>query len=92
MILWFYDFSILWLEKLNSSPFESATERFQILVKQNSVLTKAEEKRIDTHCIDAEEPVCNKVGANNDSLQKKKQSTIKPQMLVCHQYGSINTN
>lgn len=78
MILWFCDFSILWLEKLNSSPFESATECFQILVKQNSVLTKAEEKRIDTHCIDAEEPVCNKVGANNDSLQKKTKHNKTP--------------
>jgi len=28
-------------------------------VKENIVLTKAEEKRVDTHCIDAEEPVCN---------------------------------
>lgn len=46
-------------KELDKVIFYSSFHDLQVLLKENVVLTKAEEKRVDAHCIDAEEPVCN---------------------------------
>lgn len=75
---------------MEKAIFYSSFHDLQVLLKENILLTKAEEKRVDTHCIDAEEPVCNQVGANDDCLQKTNHN--KPPNFFQHQCGSINTS
>lgn len=58
-------------------------------VGEQAVLTEAEEESVNTHCIDAEEPMCNQVGANDDCLQKHT-NTQTPNS-SWHQCSSVNT-